>query len=92
MVKVCPAASGLKVVTAVSVRVVPPSVVEMVGAMEGLETVADKLVTLVFVEALVNVTDESEAGLLAQPAETPDVKLPPLKLPKIFVGVRLKMA
>jgi hypothetical protein len=91
IVRVCPAANALKVVAAVSVRIAPPSVVTIVGAIVGEETVAVKLVTLVFVEELVKVTAVVEVGPLAQPATTPEVKLPPLRFPKTLVGVRLKI-
>ena len=88
---VWPGASALKLTAADSVVRAPPSVVVIVGAIAGAEGVALKLVTLELGVPLVNVMVLPLALPVLQPADVPVVKDPPLKLPKIFVAVKLLM-
>jgi hypothetical protein len=51
--------------------------VVILGLFVAVETVLLRLVTFEFVVELVKVIEEPEAAALAQPAEVPDVKVPP---------------
>ena len=81
----------MKVIRADSVVGRPPSLTTMVGAMAGAEGVATRLLTLVLAVVLVKVSVSPEAAPVAQAAELPLVKEPPLRSPKVLVAVRLLM-
>lgn len=76
---------------AVSVASAPPSETVIVGAIEGAEDVAVRLVTLVLAVELVKETVEPVAGPVSQAAEVPVVNDPPFRFPKTLVAVRLLM-
>ena len=63
----------------------------MVGAIEGAEVVALKLVTLEFDVELVKVTVEPDAAFVSQAVKGPVVNDPPVRFPKTLVAVRLLM-